>query len=247
MTIETRKAALDATLERIHLERYKDYDNFAREVANWFADRSNPRSDKDAFVEEFRTGSTFFQFNEVQNRDYLLGAIYSDVIDAIDVAPSTGPTQLMVADIDSFSEIGTVDESDINVDLPLDVPEEQVKTFLREIIDEPFNQQDWGGELTDLYTSRVRVDGRRVDTAFMLKGPSVSGEMFISDAGKRGDQFQRLFDADAELYVVQFNGAFDARTVRQIKTEADVAGANMFCIMDGADTARLLQAYGKIG
>lgn len=246
MTTEIRKAALDATLERIHLERYRDYDNFARKVASWFADQSNPRSDKNAFVEEFSTGSTFFQFNEVGNRDHLLEMIHSDVIDAIDVAPSSSPTELRVEEIDSFSRVENVRESDIDVKYPLSVREEKVKDHFRDIIDEPFDQQDWGGEITDLFTSRVVVDGRRVNTSFLLKGPSGGATIYIADLGKRGDQLQRLFDSKAELYVVQANGVFDDRTVKQIHQDANSNGAELFCIIDGADTARILQAYNKL-
>lgn len=246
MTTEIRKAALDAVLERIHLEGYEDYDRFARKAANWFAKHHPDELDESVFIDEFRTDENYFQYNQINDREAFLRLVFSDALNAIDVAPSSEPNQLWVEDIDSFDQVRNVNVKDINVDLPLDIPEAEVKRCIREIIDEPFDQRDWGGEINDLFTSRVELKNKRIDTAFMLKGPSVSGEMYISDAGTRGDQLQRLFDSPAQLYVVQFNGPFNDRTIRQIKREAQLVGADMFCIIDGADTARLLQAYKKI-
>lgn len=246
MPTEIRKAVLDAVLERIHLERYQDHNKFARRIAIWFESNHPDSIYKDEFVEEFSSHTDFFRYNEIADRESILQLLFDDAMDAIDITPESVPRQLYVDDIDSFELVREVKPDDITVELPLEVLEDEVKRFLREIIGEPFDQQDWGGELTDLFTNRVQVYGDRVDTAFMLKGPGVSGEMYISDAGTRGDQLQRLFDSSAELYVVQFNGPFGERTVRQIKREAQYVDATMYCIMDGADTARVLQAYNKL-
>lgn len=246
MTTEARKAALDAILERIHLEGYEDYDSFGRRAANWFAEQEPDRIIEEDFVEEFSSNTDFFRYNQVPDTESFLGKVFSDVVDSINASPSSRPAQLYVEDIDSFSRAAKITPADIDVDLPLEIFEKDVKTYFREIIDEPFEQTDWGGERNDLFTNGVEVNGRRVDTAFMLKGPGVSGEMYISDAGTRGDQIQRLFDSPAELFIVQYNGKIEDRTVQHIKEQAQVTGSDMFCIIDGTDTARILKAYGKI-
>lgn len=246
MTTEIRKAALDAILERINLEGYQNYDGFAKEAAVWFEEREENRISEEAFVSDFRTGTDFHRYNEISDREALLKTIYADAIAAIDIVPSRAPTRLFVDDIDSFSRVTEVDSEDVNVDDLQDISEAAIKTHLREIIGEPFEQGDWGGELNDLFTNQVEVNGERVYAAFMLKGPSVPGEMQMGDAGARGDQVQRLFESGADLFIVQYNGKMEDRFVKHVQQQAEVTGADMFCIMDGTDTARVLEAYGKI-
>jgi hypothetical protein len=246
LTTEIRKAALDTILERIHLEGHQEYDRFAKQAATWFADHSQPQGKKEDFVEDFSTGTDFHRFNEVSDHEVFLERIYEDAMDAIvNIVPSK-PRQLYVEDIDSFSRVTEVSGSDLDVDKLRDISESEVKAYFREIIDEPFEQHDWGGELNDLFTSQIEVDGRRVDTAIMLKGPSVESPLQIADSGTRGDQFQRLFQSPADLYIIQFNGKIEDRTNRHIKGLSMSYDAPMFSIIDGTDTARVLRAYGKI-
>lgn len=83
----------------------------------------------------------------------------------------------------SFSRSSEVPSSDVEVDALRDISEAEVKVHIREIIVEPFDQLDWGGELNDLFTNQIEIDGRRIDSAFMLKGPSVDGPLRMRDAG----------------------------------------------------------------
>lgn len=247
MTTEIRKAALDAILERIHLDGYENYDNFAKRAAIWFEENDQITLTEYDFVEQFRSGTDFHQYNQVSDRERFLKAVYGDVIESIEIVPQSEPRHLYVDDIDSFSRVSDVAITDVAIEEGvLEVLESQVKDYIREILGEPFEQPDWGGEINDLFTNKVVVDGERVDTAFMLKGPSVDPPMQIADAGTRGDQFQRLFQSPADLFIVQYNGKIEDRTVRHIKDLAKVTEARMYCIIDGTDTARLLKAYGKI-
>lgn len=246
MTTEKRKATLDAILERVHLEGYQDYYDFSKTAAIWFAQESPSDMDRNEFVQEFKHETDFFHFNQISDRETFLQTIYDDAISAIDDLHTPSPDQIYVEDIDSFQVVENVNADDLDVELPLEMYEEDVKDCLREIIGEPFDQDDWGGERNDLFTNRVLVDGERVDTAFMLKGPSVSSEMHMSDAGSRGDQVQRLFESPANLYIVQYNGKFEDRFIQHVRQQAQIENADMFCLLDGTDTARVLQAYGKI-
>lgn len=246
MTTEERKAALDAILERIHLEGYEDFDDFSKSAAIWFAEESSSTISRDGFVKEFKDETAFFRFNQISDRERFLQTMYDDAIDAIDQSPTSSPDQIYVEEIDSFQEVSIINAEDLDVDLPLEMYEEDVKDNLREIIGEPFDQDDWGGERNDLFTNRVLVDGERVETAVMLKGPSVSSEMHMSDAGSRGDQVQRLFESPANLFIVQYNGKFEDRFIQHVRQQAQIENADMYCLMDGIDTARVLRAYGKI-
>lgn len=82
---------------------------------------------------------------------------------------------------DSFREMRTVDKvSKRDLDALAAIPEKQVKEILADLIGEPFVGKDWGGEKSDLSTNRLLVDGRPVSAAFILKGPSLKGEMHPS-------------------------------------------------------------------
>lgn len=106
-------------------------------------------------------------------------------------------------------------------------------------------------ERYDLYTANLRIGGRQVPTAFMLKGNGLKARtMEIGDCGKNGDQLQRLVTSPAELFIVQYIGPISeavvadmAGKIRALRFEGKPAS---FCIVDGQETARLLKAYGKL-
>jgi hypothetical protein len=118
-------------------------------------------------------------------------------------------------------------------------------------LDIPFHKKDWGGEVNDLYTANVVLNGVRRSTAFLLKGNGLKkAEMSIGDCGKNGDQIVRLFQSCAELFVVQYVGPIAESVITDVhgKTLARrTQGANAnYLIIDGQDTARLLFAYNKL-
>lgn len=246
MTTERRKAALDAILERIHREGQKPYGGFSKKAALWIAERCDSGTDEDEFVDAFRTGTDFHRYNSVSDRESFLRAVYRDAFEAASAVPPAGPERLFVEDIDSFSRAAQISSEAVEVGMLNEISEADIKRYLREIIGEPFDQQDWGGELNDLFTDLVKVNGRRVDTAFMLKGPSVSSPLQISNLGRRGDQVQRLFQSPADLFVIQYNGKIEDRTKQHIDATARDSNAPMYCIINGTDTLRLLMAYNKL-
>lgn len=129
--------------------------------------------------------------------------------------------------------------------------ENQVQLALEQILEVSFHRKDWGGEMNDLYTANVVVQGQRRATAFLLKGPGIGRkEMTIADCGKNGDQLVRLFMAPAELFVVQYVGPIADLLVRDVEgkvAQRRATGRDVhFLILDGQDTARLLRAYGKL-
>ncbi|WP_436906706.1 hypothetical protein [Halosimplex marinum] len=238
------KSVRGTILERINKEGYQDYDDFSTIAAKTVTEGDSTNIRQDRFKKEVSSHATgFFRFNQVEDRSRFLELVFSDIEGLTETSTKGDPRQIYIEDIDSFSDAAEVEASDLEIDDRLEISEEEVKNRLREIINEPFTQADWGGEQNDLFTSEVRLNDDRVDTAFMLKGPSVSGEMYVSDAGKRGDQVQRLFESPADLFIVQFNGKFEDRLIKHIKEQAEVANAGYYCIMNGTDTARVLEAY----
>jgi hypothetical protein len=127
------------------------------------------------------------------------------------------------------------------------MPEEAVKFAFAEIIGEPFVPKDWGGEKSDLTTNRLTIDGKARSEAFIFKGPSLRGQMHPADMGTRGDQLVRAFDEPVELVIVQHCNKIANSVVRIAESLAmDIRRPRLYCILDGADTARILKAYGKL-
>ena len=134
--------------------------------------------------------------------------------------------------------------------LPLTMPEEDVKVSLASIIGENFVRKDWAGEKSDLYSSNVIFKGKRMSTAFLLKGPSVK-RLTIDKCGKRGNQILRLIKEPAELFVVQHNGEIDTDVIEFLETcVSDLSRKKSvklyYSVIDGVDTARVLIAYNKL-
>lgn len=162
--------------------------------------------------------------------------------------------RLYVEDIDSFARVRDVNPATVSQYLSngyLNSSEDQVQLSLEQILDVSFHKKDWGGEVNDLYTANVIINGVRRATAFLLKGPGIGRkQMTIAHCGKNGDQLVRLFTVPADLFVVQYVGPVAEMLIKDVQgkvAELRTQGKEAhFLIMDGQDTARLLYAYGKL-
>lgn len=162
--------------------------------------------------------------------------------------------RLYVEDIDSFRKVRDVNPAtvmDVLTNGYLERSEDSVQTALERILSVPFHKKDWGGELNDLYTANVLINGVRHETAFLLKGNGLrSTTMEIKHCGVNGDQILRLFNSPAKLFVVQFIGRISEAVIADIDgkvRQARSQGRNLwYCIVDGQDTARVLRAYGEL-
>ncbi len=152
---------------------------------------------------------------------------------------------ITIDDIDSFA---AVRKATLNSTAPL--PEAQFKSGIASILGEQGRFTDWGGERNDLYTTTVQLNGRRVAAAFAFKGPATTGVLTPKKMGKNGDQIQRLFQSPASIFVVQYWGQIDQSVVEQMEKLAQLksymgSGVEVwFGIIDAADSARLVAAYG---
>ncbi len=163
-------------------------------------------------------------------------------------------TRLYVEDIDSFRKVRDVNPTTVmNVltDGYLDRSEDSVQTALERILNVSFHKKDWGGELNDLYTANVIINGARCETAFLLKGNGLrSPTMEIKHCGVNGDQILRLVNSPAKLFVIQFVGRISEAVISDIDGKVRLVRSQgkdaWYCIMDGQDTARVLRAYGEL-
>lgn len=181
--------------------------------------------------------------------------VIGNIVDPASILPGdAGPwhfhLELHVDRIDSFSKVEAVDQPRTKAALARlkEIPEAEIKKAFAEIINEPTVPKDWGGESSDLFSSRVVIQGQRVSTAFLLKGPAKFHPMTSADLGKNGDQIGRLFDEPADLLVLQHCHEVTPAVRKQMRAYAQQMGKpRRFCIIDGYDTLRILQAYGKCG
>ena len=125
--------------------------------------------------------------------------------------------------------------------------EETVKTTFAAIVGEPYVHKDWGGERSDLYTSRLHVQGRQLSSAWIFKGPGFPRPMTVRALGKPGDQIIRLFSEPADLLVLQHCHEITPAVVNMMDAYAhDLRNPRKYMIIDGTDTARILKSHGVL-
>lgn len=151
--------------------------------------------------------------------------------------------EITVDDIDQFAAVTKVKNAPRRV-----ISENAFKKGVQKIIGEKGKFQDWGGEPNDLFTTRVRLKGKRIATAFAFKGPGTSGILTPAKLGKNGDQIQRLFLTPADVFIVQYHGQIGQAVVEQMKAFATINSVRegkqiWYGVIDGEDSCRLLVAY----
>jgi hypothetical protein len=151
---------------------------------------------------------------------------------------------ISVDDVTSFSKVKRVAFGQQSK--PID--ERAFKEGVKRVIGERGEFVDWGGEKADLFTTKIRINGKRVPCAFAFKGKGKKGILKIKDLGKNGDQLLRLFQTEAEAFFVQYWDQIDP-AVYELAQQLAIAKSAMngrriyFGIIDGDDTQRLIRAY----
>lgn len=153
--------------------------------------------------------------------------------------------RVTIDDIGSFSKVKKVKPAGFLGDK---LSEEEFKNGIQAIISEPGEFKDWGGEQSDLYTTRVIMRGKRRGAAFAFKGPALKGRLVPGRMGKNGDQAQRLFREDADIFLVQHCREIASSVLdlmKQLAIVQSLATGNeiVYGIIDGADSERLRLAY----
>ena len=130
------------------------------------------------------------------------------------------------------------------------ISEDDFKKGVQKIIGETATFKDWGGEVSDLMSTRLRFNGKRVAAAFAFKGPGKKGKLVPAGMGKNGDQAQRLFLESADIFIVQHWNDVDPSVLRLLEQLAIAKSVSTgreikICVIDGSDSARLVDAYPK--
>ena len=151
--------------------------------------------------------------------------------------------QITIDDVDSFAKARKQEESNVE-----QVYENTIKMVLKNAIGESGEFVDWGGETDDLYSTRLKLNRKRISVAFGLKGRGTKGMLTPKKMGKNGDQIQRLFKSPAEIFFVQYVGQIDESIMDQMSAYAIVKSIAenkkiYYGIIDGKDTSRLVSAY----
>lgn len=195
----------------------------------------------------FIMGMFEFWKDEVEICPYVIGDLVDDLSPFINMSIRS-LIRVYPDYIDSFGRLKGAPQATVSDVKALQaVPEAAVKDAVAEIIGEPFVPPDWGGENSDLQTNRLVVEGASQSAAFIFKGPALKGEMHPRNMGKRGDQLVRAFGEPVDLIVIQHCSKIANSVVKLAEAMAiDPRNPKRFCILDGADTARLLKAYGKL-
>ncbi len=162
-------------------------------------------------------------------------------------------SRIFLEDVDNFKEIQNIGPEMVSNKLE-EVHawlEKDIKALFEKILGENFGKKDWGGEMDDIYTTNVKINGNRIPTAFVLKGRGTTSRFLrIGDCGANGDQIVRLFDSPAQLFVIQHVQGISEELIKDVQGKVDLKrsrGENAwFLIIDGQDLARLLSAYERI-
>lgn len=159
--------------------------------------------------------------------------------------PAAGRAEsITIDDIDSFSKV----KGSTIVVGSTGLAEEKIKKGFQNIVKETGSFKDWGGERSDLYTTKFILKGKRIPTAIAFKGKGTSGKLVPAKMGKNGDQVGRLFSEPAQLFLVVYNGQIDSSVISQMKAFAiaTALGGNnkvYFGVVDGNDLGRLMAVY----
>jgi len=155
--------------------------------------------------------------------------------------------RITIDDIDTFYLVRPIKPGE---SMPATVSEKQFKKGVQAIVGEAGEFKDWGGEDSDLYSSRLRVGGRRRTAAFAFKGPGEKGKLVPGKMGKNGDQAQRMFRQEADIFLVQHWREIDPSVLELLRglavAKSLATGKTIwFGVIDGQDSQRLLIAYPK--
>jgi hypothetical protein len=161
--------------------------------------------------------------------------------------PSSGAqvTRITIDDIESFA---LVKKFKAKHSLPDTVSEEDVKHGVQAILGEPGDFKDWGGEDSDLYSGRLRLNGKRHVAAFAFKGPGERGALVPGRMGRNGDQLTRMFRHDADVFLAQHWREIKPSVpelMRSLAVAKSVSSGKLirYGVIDGVDTERLRKAY----
>jgi hypothetical protein len=245
MSAITAQALLSRVVDEFERRRWRDFDNAALTVARAV---EGGQQDIDALAK--LPSGTFLVRNDATRAE--VRSAVARALKGVRLVVKRPPL-IPIEEIDSFSRAATVLPPQVAslAAKKLPLPEQTVKRYISEIIGEPYLEKDWGGELSDILTSRVQLGGTRTTAAFLLKGSGSKEKLKPRDLGANGDQIRRLAKQNADVYVVQHVGQFDEAVYDEVRdmilARRSERGDHIIgSVWDGSDCARLFEAHGLI-
>jgi len=155
---------------------------------------------------------------------------------------------ITIDDVDQFAKTKKIRKTP-DVLTPERLPENIVKAGILFLLQELKLPKDWGGETNDIFSVKLKIQGKAKRAAFALKGPAKKGTLVPGMMGKNGDQIQRLFNSPADVFFVQYEGEIGERVIELMeqlaKAKAVLSGSVLFGTIDRDATYRLRLAYPK--
>ncbi len=153
--------------------------------------------------------------------------------------------QITIDHIESFSKAHAIEPSAY---ISSSISETQFRFGIKRILGELGHFTDWPGEQNDLFSTRVRISGKRLATAFAFKGPGTRGILTPAKCGRNGDQIQRLFESPAAVFLFQYHGQIGERVIAEMRAHAMLRSMYtheevLYGVIDGQDSERVRAAY----
>lgn len=186
--------------------------------------------------------------NYVKAVPYIIGDLIEGTGSAIDLKLSDN-IRLHAQNIDQFENINfRWNPTPKKFKELKNISEQKVKELLCKLLSEVEVPKDWGGEESDIFSSNLSIEGKRLTAAFLLKGPSKFHEMTLADCGKNGDQIYRLFNTSADVYILQHCHKVSPAVRKTMEAFALTQYSHncKYIIIDGYDTARILHSNNMI-
>jgi hypothetical protein len=160
--------------------------------------------------------------------------------------PQPAAHYVTIDEVDSFSKVRNIRSKAKR--LPESMSERQFNDGVKSIIGETGTFKDWGGETSDLFSTRLVLKGKRRKVAFGFKGPGLKKPLVPSGLGKNGDQIERLFNEPADVLFVQHWREIRPSVITQMEAfamkKARSTGRTIYYgVIDGHDSNRLRLAY----
>lgn len=151
--------------------------------------------------------------------------------------------EIFIDDIDSFSKVRKITNGKSKRH-----PEAEMKELIKTISGEEGKFTDWGGEINDISTTRLKINGKRANCSFALKGKGTPPPLTQKKMGTNGDQISRLFRSPSQVFFVQFDAQIDQNITELMQKLAEHKAQKdkrtiYYGVIDGKDTDRLFQAY----
>lgn len=154
--------------------------------------------------------------------------------------------QVTVDDLDNFCLAKKIKKQS---NIARNVLEIKIKKGFQKIIGEKGKFTDWGGEKNDLFTTRLKLNGKRITVAIAFKGRATQGILTPRKLGKHGDQINRLFTSSAQVFLIVYHSEISETVIEQMKAFAiasSYSGQKIYYgIIDGIDLNRIINAYKK--